>query len=39
MSGARSLPPDARGLPLWREASLEKLLHLVCEGLRWLGGG
>lgn len=26
-------------LALWREAPLEEVLRVVCEGLRWLGGG
>ncbi len=26
-------------LALWREASLEEVLRVVCEGLHWLGGG
>ena len=26
-------------LALWREAPLEKVLRVVCEGLQWLGGG
>ena len=26
-------------LALWREAPLEEVLRVVCEGLQWLGGG
>lgn len=26
-------------LSLWREAPLEEVLRVVCEGLQWLGGG
>ena len=26
-------------LALWREAPLEEVLRVVCEGLHWLGGG
>lgn len=26
-------------LALWREAPLEEVLRIVCEGLQWLGGG
>jgi len=25
-------------LALWREAPLQEVLRVVCEGLRWLGG-
>lgn len=26
-------------MALWREAPLEEVLRVVCEGLQWLGGG
>ena len=26
-------------LALWREAPLEEVLRVVCEGLSWLSGG
>lgn len=29
----------ALALALWREAPLEEVLRVVCEGLQWLGGG
>jgi len=30
---------DVMALALWREAPLEEVLRVVCEGLQWLGGG
>jgi Insertion element 4 transposase N-terminal/Transposase DDE domain len=40
----RQLPAPAvvyyvMALALWREAPLEEVLRVVCEGLQWLGGG
>lgn len=40
----RRLPAPAvvyyvMALALWREAPLEEVLRVVCEGLQWLGGG
>ena len=40
----RLLPAQAvvyyvMALALWREAPLEEVLRVVCEGLQWLGGG
>jgi len=40
----RMLPAPAvvyyvMALALWREAPLEEVLRVVCEGLQWLGGG
>jgi len=40
----RSLPAPAvvyfvMALALWREAPVEEVLRVVCEGLLWLGGG
>ena len=40
----RLLPASAvvyyvMALALWREAPLEEVLRVVCEGLQWLGGG
>jgi hypothetical protein len=40
----RALPAPAvvyyvMALALWREAPLEEVLRVVCEGLHWLGGG
>ena len=42
--GERLLPALAvvyyvMALALWREAPLEEVLRVVCEGLAWLGGG